>query len=372
MDFDEKMRNPLLLEHTTRRLTLAAVDGAMELEQMRRTKHEEREREMAVRLYSPINRELVRLIAFNVDEEKKEKRAYHVLVETEKESVLQQLLHGTHQKSVDELMEEERERRVQLLEDLTDADKCTNDMDLQAVLKGLSKTHKVMQAFQFELMGAITDLEEVSHEESHAVDDLYLELKDDFVSSFRRATLLMKFHMAEENEKRRRMADARAIYTGRKGVDSYFKKSLNEKAEMQEELTRMFAGVIQEVTQKEYVMENDTQEHKTDAQEQLLHRLAIMQADQAAARERVDRVHEMEEELCGKSDPFKEHVKDIILNVQEQMLMNRFHGKRIMFRQPSRREYDQEYYEAESPQDRKLREARMKSRRHINVIVTEY
>ncbi len=38
--------------------------------------------------------------------------------------------------------------------------------------------------------------QEVCKEEDHAVDDLYLELKDDFVCSFRRASLLMKFHMA--------------------------------------------------------------------------------------------------------------------------------------------------------------------------------
>ena len=46
-----------------------------------------------------------------------------MLVESEKEDVLQQLLHGKNQKTADELMEEERERRVQLLQDLTDSDK---------------------------------------------------------------------------------------------------------------------------------------------------------------------------------------------------------------------------------------------------------
>ena len=33
-------------------------------------------------------------------------------------------------------------------------------------------------------------------EEEHAVGDIFNELKDEFVLSFKRATFLMKFHMA--------------------------------------------------------------------------------------------------------------------------------------------------------------------------------
>ena len=53
------------------------------------------------------------------------------------------------------------------------------------------------------------------------------------------------------------------------------------------------------------------------------------QADQACARERAERIREMEDILHGKVDPYKEHTKDAILKVQEQMLVNIFHGKRV-------------------------------------------
>ena len=38
--------------------------------------------------------------------------------------------------------------------------------------------------------------QEVHVEEDHAVGDIFNELKDEFVLSFKRATFLMKFHMS--------------------------------------------------------------------------------------------------------------------------------------------------------------------------------
>ena len=53
-------------------------------------------------------------------------------------------------------------------------------------------------------------------------------------------------------------------------------------------------------------------------------------ADDACAEERKRRIRDEEAELrSSKVDPVKERMRDAVKRVQEQMLMTKFHGKRI-------------------------------------------
>ena len=59
----------------------------------------------------------------------------------------------------------------------------------------------------------------------------------------------------------------------------------------------------------------------------------MLEADHACALERARRIQEIEEEVQpGKrKDPLKEHIKDVMVDVQEQMLLQIFHGHKVGF-----------------------------------------
>ena len=61
----------------------------------------------------------------------------------------------------------------------------------------------------------------------------------------------------------------------------------------------------------------------------IIFRQSIKKVDKMAAEERVRRLRELEKEMRGHLDPLKEHMKDIVMGVQEEMLVEKFHGQKV-------------------------------------------
>ncbi|XP_022105610.1 uncharacterized protein LOC110987305 [Acanthaster planci] len=354
------------LERTTRRLTICAVNQACDFEQHRRMKNEAREMQQAGSLLSPLNKEFKRIIAFNEEEQQKEEMGKRQALMEDKDCVMAQLLYRDNAKNIQQAVEEERHRRMTIMSELTDEEKSSGDANFREMLRSLSKVSKLWQEIQDELSNAVHDLEEVHEEENHAIGDIFNELKDDFVLSFKRATLLMKFHMAEENERRHRVNEARLLSSGKKKLDPVQRRSSYMKDLTQQELVRVFNSVVMAENEKEEKEEVETDQHKMTAMEEMLRRHSIKEADHACALERVRRIQEAEDEVQpgARRDPLKERIKDMMVDVQEQMLLQIFRGHKVRHAEPR----DIGYYAGESSQDRKLRTLRTQSRRKSCVV----
>ncbi|XP_038076595.1 uncharacterized protein LOC119744629 [Patiria miniata] len=354
------------LERTTRRLTICAVNQACDDEKGRRTKNEAREMQVAGRLFSPLNKEFKHIIAFNEEEQEKEETCKRQGLMEGKDCVMADLLYQQNGKKLNRGIEEERQRRMTIMSELTDEEKSSGDANFREMLRSLSRVSKLWQEIQDELSNAVHDLEEVHEEEDHAIGDIFNELKDDFVLSFKRATLLMKFHMAEENERQRRLNEARLLSSGKKQLDQVQRRSSYMKDLTQQELVRVFNGVVMAENEQQEKLEYETDLRKGMFMEQMLRRHSIQEADHACALERVRRIQEAEDDLRPgtRKDQLKEHIKDIMVDVQEQMLLQIFRGHKVRIADPR----DIRYYADESPQDRKLRNVRTQSRRKSCVV----
>ncbi|XP_033625308.1 uncharacterized protein LOC117288527 isoform X1 [Asterias rubens] len=354
------------LERTTRRLTICAVNQAANEEQRRRSKDEAREMQLACRILLPLQKEFKNIIALNEEEQKQEEEFKKMDLYQEKDCVMAQLLHFKDAKRVDNATEEERQRRMSIMSELTDDEKSSGDASFREMLRSLSQMSKLWKDIQDELSYAVTDLEEVHVEEEHAVGDIFNELKDEFVLSFKRATFLMKFHMAEENERQRRVNEARLLESGQKQMDKVTRRSSYNKEMNQQELMRVFNGILMSEHEKEAQDEYASDQRKLATMEEMLRRNSIKVADHACAEERARRLQEADEEMRAgiRIDSLKERIKDVMVDVQEQMLLQIFRGHKI--RVTDRREdpYDQE----ETAQDRKLRSQRLQSRRKSCVV----
>ncbi|XP_041459842.1 centromere-associated protein E-like isoform X2 [Lytechinus variegatus] len=352
--------DPLAMEHTTRKLTIQAVNQAVDTEQERRIKKESRDMRRASAVLSPVNKELKSIVHKSKKTEKKKEKEIIMKVEEKLDTVLDQLLHTDHLKSMEETENAEREWRMRRMEDLTDFDKAEADKTLLTEVKTMSNVAKARRNVETELMGAFHDLEEVHDEVEHGVDDLYRELKDDFVLSFKRTTHLMKVHALEENERRRRLQEIEK-FVDEKESDPVHDKAMDSKDMVQDELIRTFATVQLAEAEEEETCRARTEVMKGEALEELLHCRNGQLADNACVEERKRRIKEAESELQSSHvDPIKERMRDAVKLVQEQMLMKKFHGKKI---QPRSEPPKNASSEEESLNDQRLRQMRMKARR---------
>ncbi|XP_071492071.1 uncharacterized protein [Diadema antillarum] len=330
IDLEPSCSPPVNFEHTTRRLTIQAVDEAVDVEQLRRIQTESRDQERARSVLSPVNKELKSLVHKSKKEEKKTEKKNIKKVEETKNMVMEEMLHKKHLKELQGEEEEERQRRMRRMEELTDDDKSSADKHLLSEVKAMSNTAKVWCNVRQELEGAFHDLEEVHDEVDHAVDDLYQDLRDDFVLSFKRTTHRMKLHVLEETERRRRLNLMKSLSEGDEVVDPVHQRSLEAKDSVHEELLRTFALVKLAEDEEEETSRERAKLLMVDALDEMLHAIKIKAVDDACAEERKRRIREAEKESRDpRVNPAKERMRDAVRLVQEQMLLQKFNGKKM-------------------------------------------
>ncbi|KAJ8036664.1 hypothetical protein HOLleu_20707 [Holothuria leucospilota] len=366
---DEFNNRPLQLERTTCKLTVLAVQDAMGAEQRRRKRKQSQLADRAKDALKPLHNELEAIINRNEERLKQERKESVREMGDVKDDVMIELIRQYNDQILEEDVESERQRRLEQYDQLTESDDI-NDENRER-LKSLAFVSSLWQDMQCELTGAFNDLDEVHTEEDNAVNGLFLELKDEFIRSFQRATHLMKLHMTEEKERRRSLSEARSIAAGQKDMDTTRKKAMLAKTAVDEELNRLFAGVKKDDSFGTGVGQGQASRDMDQTLEGLVHKVHARDVDQACAEERIVRLAEIAEEMeFGTMDSMKEALKDAMVLIQEQMLLSKFHGHKVQttVTKTSGRQVSQE---GETEQDKKLRTARLKSRRQ-SCVVTDF
>ncbi|XP_071941967.1 uncharacterized protein [Antedon mediterranea] len=349
------------LEKKQRNMTLAAVDDAVDKEKARRLREGRNRYLGAKNMLLKINKELGRVIGFNIECEKKLVDSIMRGCENNLDYSLSVLTRKAKDAQLGCTLEDERERRVALMNAMIDDDRTSNDKEFRFYMKCLAHVNNVWVQIQNELDSAMGDLEVVKVEEENALDELYREMKDELVLHFKRSTTALESLMLEENEKRRRLAEARAYASGKKQMDNVSVKSMQLKVLSHEELMRLFAGVVQNETQKEAVTTRESEMRHDDVMYKMIRRQSIQWADHECALERTRRILEADREAkAGGMDYEKERIKDAMQSIQENMIIEKFHGHRVIV--PKVIFHDAYEYNL-TEQDLKLRQQRMKSRR---------
>ncbi|XP_006814340.2 uncharacterized protein LOC102809824 [Saccoglossus kowalevskii] len=351
------------LERTTRGLTLSAVAEMVEKEQLRRVREDAKIRQMAWKVLSELNNEFKNTIiksqedhnVFIVEEvEKVEERKNDVMVQLGR---LRKKLMNTA------MAEDERARRVEMMNELSKTDQYEDDFILGVYAKAYADVNRKWAAVQSDFMDAMSDLDEVRDEEDHEIDDRYTEIKDCFVLNFKRASTMIRIQVAAQAEKRRQLLERRQLDLN---TDKTRRWGMQRKDLTQQQLIRHFAALLHQEESTKLITMSMCININSMVMEEMARRASIRAADRAMAIERIRRIKEAEDEAMGRVDPVKEALKDYMVQIQEQMLLQKFHGHRVRKVKNQKRE---QYYPAESQQDSKLRNIRMKSRRQSCVIV---
>ncbi|PIK52815.1 hypothetical protein BSL78_10248 [Apostichopus japonicus] len=359
---DEFNNRPLQLERTTCKLTIIAVQDAMNAEQRRRVRRQKQTSQKALKIFKPLNRELEQVITRNEERLKKEKKSFVRDMGDAKDEFMIELTRRYQDGVIEKEFEVEKDRRLHLYDEMTDSDQ--TDPQFLLRVTSLAKNSKYWRDIQFELSGAFNDLDEVHKEENHAVDDLFLELKDEFIQSFKSATNLMKLHMTEERERRRRLWEVRSLASGQREIDGKRKLMMESKTNVDEELRRMNAGVTKADCFDQGVGLGFSTKVMDHSLEVMVRRVNAILVDRACAEERAIRLGDIAVEIQhGGLDSLTEALKDAMLSIQEQMLLSIFHGHKVS--SPMKMESN---LDGETEQDKKLRTARLKSRRQSCVV----
>ncbi|XP_070536761.1 cilia- and flagella-associated protein 45-like [Ptychodera flava] len=350
------------LERSTRRLTISAVHESLDDEQRRRIAEERETMQRASITLRPLNKEFKRAISKSQDMYDKQIMKQIQDQEDLKDEAQSELIWKANKKVIDEQIEEERERRSSILSAMIHGDKDETDDEFKAIVHAMAETNRKWNDVQDDLMGAISELEDVRLEEDHEIDERCKELKDNFVACFNRASALIKLQLTEESEKRRRKfmsEDPNLDY------DALRRRSMFFRDLAQQEMIRVFAGVMHDDTIKEETSIEQTRKTQEMLLEQMVRSYNAKEADHEMAEERARRIMEAEGELAGEIDAIKEDMKDIMVRVQEQMLLLKFHGHKV---KAPRYHESYDFQDAESERDHKLRTMRLQSRRKSCVV----
>nr|XP_006814340.1 PREDICTED: uncharacterized protein LOC102809824 [Saccoglossus kowalevskii] len=174
---------------------------------------------------------------------------------------------------------------------------------------------------------------------------------------------MIRIQVAAQAEKRRQLLERRQLDLN---TDKTRRWGMQRKDLTQQQLIRHFAALLHQEESTKLITMSMCININSMVMEEMARRASIRAADRAMAIERIRRIKEAEDEAMGRVDPVKEALKDYMVQIQEQMLLQKFHGHRVRKVKNQKRE---QYYPAESQQDSKLRNIRMKSRRQSCVIV---
>ncbi|XP_013387941.1 uncharacterized protein LOC106157024 [Lingula anatina] len=268
------------------------------------------------------------------------------------------LIQKIHKRDLDREMEEERQRQIKIMENLSGGYDLEQSPSTENLLKYISVTNQRKHIMQEDLLDAMELMEEDEEDLDGELIHYAEEMKDRALREMKNGLYRIQFDVLTRVEQFRRANEFKVL-----AKESLTQKCMKAWDELQSEMNRHFALVLQQVTEAEYISVDLSEVRKRLFLEQLSRRAAIKFVDKECAEERKRRIQELEDE-AEHPDPAKEILKETMANVQIQLVVDKFHGYKVT---PI---YQEMVFET-SNEDRKKRKLRLSARRRSNVTLGE-
>ncbi|XP_078579496.1 uncharacterized protein LOC144863806 isoform X1 [Branchiostoma floridae x Branchiostoma japonicum] len=350
-------------EGLTRKESGTAVDKQMDKEKERRMKEEEAVRLLADWVLAPLRKEIVGVLSesqaeMEREQDEQKQHACQVLSDAQAE-----LVHKIRGQEVEDECEDERHRREYIMDALMGKDqKLARTDSFTDLLKALSETDSKMGDVQNQLMGAFFRMEDDDEQEKEELNDLFKGMKADFTSELLHASGGIRSQIHTESERKDILFESHALYNKEAGESELIEsrgKVFDSMEGVAEEMMRLYAGVQMDLGQKQEKEELQARTAHSSTLEELSKRSLKREVHRAMAKERARRIREAAEQAKRGPDPGRNMLMELVARVQEEMLIKRFHGRKVAFREPEQSPYSEE----ESEQDRMLRNQRLSVRR---------
>ncbi|CAH1252316.1 Hypp9248 [Branchiostoma lanceolatum] len=349
-------------EGLTRKQSGVAVDKQMDREKERRTKEEAAVRLLADYVLTPLRKEIMNVLTesqaeMEKEQEEQKQQACQILSDAQA-----QLVHKIRGQEVEDECQDERNRRENIMDALMGKkEKMVRTDSFTDLLKSLSETDDKMGEVQDQLMSAFFRMEDDDEQEQEELKDLYKGMRGDMVSEILHASGGIRSQVHTESERKDILFESHNL-ANKESVESAVMESRGKVFDtmegVTEEMMRLYAGVQMNLGQKQEKAEFKRKSSHSTTMQELSKRSLKQQVHRAMAQERARRIREAAE-MAKRPDPGRIMLRELVGQVQEEMLIKKFHGRKVAYREPERSPYCEE----ESEQDRMLRNIRLSARR---------
>ncbi|OWF40944.1 caldesmon-like [Mizuhopecten yessoensis] len=349
------------MARATRRLTLHHINAEVDKEKDRKVHFEETEKLMASEALSPMNKEFDDTMKFSGKKMKTETASVKNHQAKVKDDMQLQLLNYTHAGLVAMETEEERFHQIKLLRAmLSNVDKSPSVEDLVDAMSETNQKRTYINRDLEEAFGRLVDDEK-------CLDDDYrgamMEMLDE---SLIRIVLNMDRDVTKklfEDEQKERVMEQNNLLKDKERA-----KAIQNFDKVLDNMRRMYQQVLEEEERIEESYKEKVRELKSRVEEELVRKIAAKWVEKACADEKTRRIQECENVDREKNVAW-ESMKNLMSRVQRQMILSKFDGKWVDFKEEARKE-KAKIIELlpETNQDRKMREMRTRSRRPSCVV----
>lgn len=350
------------LRRSTRRLTIHNVNAEVDKEKARKVQKEEIEKKEAVQTLTPVNKELKDTVHFSEKKMKAEEASTKNHQAKVKDDMQLQLLHFTHAGLVAMETEEERLYQIKLLRGML------NNMDrspsVEDLVDAMAETNQKRTYINRDLEEAFGRLVE----EEKELDDDYREammemLDESLIKVILNMDREVTKRLSEEEQKDRVMEQNNLL------KDKKRAKAMQNFEKVLSDMKRIYRQVLEEEERIEETYRDKVREVKSRMQEELLRKFAAKWVEKACADEKSRRIQEFENSDNRKNVAW-ESMKNVLSRVQRQMILSKFDGKWIDFKEEATKEKTKKVnlQVPETEHDRKIRQMRTRVRRPSCVV----
>ncbi|XP_033731530.1 uncharacterized protein LOC117321174 [Pecten maximus] len=350
------------LARSTRRLTLHNVNTEVDKEKARKIQKEDSEKREASQTLCPMNKEFNDTVHFSEKKMRAEAASMRNHQAKIKDDMQLQLLNFTHAGLVALETEEERFNQIKLLRAMLN--NVNKSASIEDLVDAMSETNEKRNHINRDLEEAFGRLVE----EEKDLDDDYREAMMEMLDeSLIRVILNMDRDVTKkmfEDEKKERVMEQNNLLKDKKRA-----KAMKNFEEVLDDMRRIYQQVLDEEERIEESYKDKVREVKTRMQEELVRKFAAKWAEKACADEKTRRIQEFENPGTKKNVAW-ESMKNLMSRVQRQMILSKFDGKWIDFKEEAKKEKAKrhETLVPETEQDKKIRQIRTRSRRPSCVV----
>ncbi|KAI8503047.1 hypothetical protein Bbelb_188680 [Branchiostoma belcheri] len=351
-----------ITEDLDRKESGIAVDKQMDREKERRVEEEEAVKLLADFVLAPLREEIMKVLTESEAEmqherEDQKQQACQLLSDAQAE-----LVHKVRGQEVEDECEDERNRRENIMDALMGKkEKMVRTDSFTDLLKSLSETDDKMAEVQDQLMGAFYRMEDDDQQEQEELKDIFKGMQSDLVHELEHVSGGIRSQVHTESERKDILFESHNLYNKEAAPSELVEsrgKVFDSMEGVTEEMMRLYAGVQMDLGQKQEKAEFQTRTAHASAMQEITKRSLKQQVHRAMAQERARRIREAMEQ-ARHPDPGRNMLRETVAKVQEEMLIKKFHGRKVAFREPEQSPYSEE----ESDQDRMLRNIRLSARR---------
>ncbi|XP_060075857.1 uncharacterized protein LOC132555526 [Ylistrum balloti] len=347
------------LGRATRRLTIHHINAEVNKEKARKVTLEESEKTIASQTLSPLNEEFNDTLRFSEKKMKTKEASMKNQQAKVKDDMQLQLLHYTHAGLVAMETEEERYNQIKLLRAmLSNVDKSPSVEDLVDAMAETNQKRSYINRDLEEAFGKLI-------EDERSLDDDYREAMMEMLDESLIRVVLNKDRditkKMSEDEQKERVMEQNNLFK-----DQQRAKAMKNFEKVLADMKRIYQQVLDEEEEIEERYKDKVRELKFKVQEELVRKIAVKWVQKACADEKTRRIQEFENAGTTKNKVAWEAMKNLMSRVQRQMILSKFDGKWIDFKEKEKAKMHELF--PETDQDRKIREMRTKSRRPSCVV----